>query len=114
MGGQGYEVNISGDVIRLLLKDFDHHFVNKVDRCAVNEDFHSISCALLFRLAIWNVSGNEADLKVKSFLVSSGVNDIHHSVMAVHSRQQVTEESSRKDIICGGETMSAKENPTFC
>ena len=87
--------------------------MNDVDRCTGNEDFHSISHALLFRLAIRNVSGNGVDLKVKSLLAGSGINDIHHSVAAMYSRQQITKESSRKDIVHGGETMSAKKNPAL-
>ena len=79
----------------------------------VDKDFHSVSHAFLFGLTIWDVAGDEADFKIKSFLMSSSVNDILHGVMVMHGRGQITEESSRENIIHCSEAMGTKENPGF-
>ena len=84
-----------------------------MDRCAISKDFHSISRVLFFRLTIWDVAGNEANFNIEVFLLGGGVNDIHHSIMAVHCRRHVAKKASREDIIRSGKSMSAKEDSAF-
>ena len=79
----------------------------------VNKDFHSVSHAFPFGLTIWDVAGDEADFKIKSFVMGSGINDIFHGVMVMHGRGQITEESSRENIIHHSEAMGTEEDPAF-
>ena len=89
MSGLGNKVSIGWDTSRFSLEQFNHEFMDNIDGCTIDKNFHCISCKFFFFLTIWDIPGNKSNLKIESFVSCSSVNDGFHSVTTVHSGGQV-------------------------
>ena len=107
---RGNKVDITGKVILMNLKDFNHHLTSLVQVLTINLDFDRGGVLLLITSSKGDPIRNKMNFEVEVFLLESTLEDDVNVIATVKSWGHLANESSRANIVARRKAMGAKED----